>query len=204
MFVLTVDQVGSREAADAVPHLERARGIEAAVLRFDRTAGDEAQAVFDAADPAIECLLALASSGEWHCGLGQGTIEPPWPKTAREGRGSAYINARAAVEDAKRPGAHHVGFTADSDLGAGVRSGLRAIVTMWSKRGAKAREAYDLAVTGMTQADMARRLGISQQAVSGRLSASMYRETEDLRREMIRWAQHLDSSDGLARTAGSS
>jgi hypothetical protein len=134
----------------------------------------------------------------------RGLSNRPGPKTAREGRGSAYINARAAVEDAKRPGAHHVGFTADSDLGAGVRSGLRAIVTMWSKRGAKAREAYDLAVTGMTQADMARRLGISQQAVSGRLSASMYRETEDLRREMIRWAQHLDSSDGLARTAGSS
>ncbi|WP_129658073.1 hypothetical protein [Rothia uropygialis] len=191
MFVLTVDQVGSRKRPDAVPQLVSVSGE--AVLPFDRTAGDEAQAVFDNAGAAIDCALSLASGGEWHCGLGQGRIEEPLPRSAREGRGTAYINARHAVDEAKKSGAHHFGFSSDSPLGAGIQAGLRTVIAVWGKRRDTTREAYEWALTGKTQAEIAAQLKISQQAVSGRLAAGMYRELEDLKREMTRWAEYLDA-----------
>lgn len=200
MFVLTADQVGSRRGPDAVPQLASAHLADRAVLPFSRTAGDEAQAVFDDAEAAVECALGLVMGGSWHCGLGQGSVEIPLPDDAREGRGTAFVNARRAVTDAKKAGAHHVGFVSDSPLGEGVRAGLRVLVTAWDKQRGTTREAYGLAADGNKQTEIAAALGISQQAVSDRLSAGMYRELQDLRREMIRWAEYLDGlSSGRGR-----
>ncbi|WP_269928005.1 hypothetical protein [Kocuria massiliensis] len=192
MFVLTVDQIGSRASRDAVPSLREADGAEDAVLAFERTAGDEAQALFAEARPALLCALGLVETGRWHCGIGQGIVEGPLPSHAREGRGTAYVNARAAVEAAKKPGAHHVGFVADAPTGAGVQAALRVIAALRAKQRDTTREAYDLALRGGTQARIAEQLGISQQAVSDRLASGMYRELEDLKTEAIRWADVLD------------
>ncbi|RUQ22429.1 hypothetical protein [Kocuria sp. HSID16901] len=192
MFVLTVDQVGSRRESDAVPSLDEVDGANRALVGFDRTAGDEAQAVFDDAAAALTCALGLAIMGTWHCGIGQGQIDLPLPDTAREGRGSAFVNARSAVEAAKKSGSHHLGFVSDDPLGAGIQAALRVVVALRSKQRLTTREAYDLALEGGTQAHIAERLGISQQAVSDRLASGMYRELEDLKAGALHWAEALD------------
>lgn len=200
MFVLTVDQIDSRASLDAVPSLREAGWADRAVLPFERTAGDEAQAVFSEARPALLCALGLVETARWHCGIGQGRIEEPMPEHAREGRGTAYVNARAAVDAAKKSGAHHVGFVADDPTGAGVQAALRVVVALRAKQRDTTREAYDLALRGGTQARMAERLGISQQAVSDRLASGMFRELEDLKTEAIRWADALDRAQAAGET----
>lgn len=79
MFVLTVDQRGSRRDVDRVADLlGELRGAE--LLRpFERTAGDEVQAV--AADPAVvvDLALDLVRRGHWSVGIGVGPVEQPLP-----------------------------------------------------------------------------------------------------------------------------
>ena len=51
------------------------------------------------------CLGAIVrqalTSDEWWIGLGLGEIETPLPPDTREGRGPAFWNARAAIDEAK-------------------------------------------------------------------------------------------------------
>lgn len=98
--VLTVDQRSSRTTADLVPAAVRDYGV-GALLGFERTAGDEIQAVYTDPDAVATTLGALLRSGAWNIGVGLGDLEGPAPRTARAGRGTAYLNARDGVNRAK-------------------------------------------------------------------------------------------------------
>src|SRR3954464_10251127 len=109
MFVLTIDQRGSRRRGDLVPelltHLAASATLGGAppglVRPFERTVGDEVQAVLD--DPALAVAVALdvLRLGGWSVGLGAGPVDGPLPASARAGSGRAFLHARTAVERAK-------------------------------------------------------------------------------------------------------
>src|SRR4051812_16375621 len=102
-YVLTIDQRHSRRSPDRVAGALAALAEAVTPLRaFERTAGDEFQGVL--ADPAdvVDVVLRLVRAGDWSIGLGVGPVEEPLPRSTREGRGAAFILARAAVDAAKR------------------------------------------------------------------------------------------------------
>ena len=108
MFVMTIDQQGSRISADAVPGVLAALDPVAAVVGFARTIGDEVQGVL--ADPVAvaEAVRRVAVDSDWHIGIGIGEVERPLPETTVEARGEAFYAARQAVEAAKSAPAHLV------------------------------------------------------------------------------------------------
>lgn len=73
MIVLTIDQRRSRQGEDKVEALiNQANNTVTHVRPFQRTAGDEVQAVFDDAMEAIHLAVMMAASGDWSVGLGYG------------------------------------------------------------------------------------------------------------------------------------
>ena len=102
MFVLTVDQRGSRRDVDRVGDIIDDMADRRLLRPFERTAGDEIQAVTD--DPALLVLVALEliRREHWSVGIGIGPVEQPLPRQTRAGRGPAFEAARIAVERAKR------------------------------------------------------------------------------------------------------
>lgn len=63
------------------------------------------------------------------------------------------------------------------------------------------RQAYDLALAGLTQAEAAARLGITQQAVSERLGTALYRPLEEVMGHAVALADALDAREGSAPPA---
>ena len=108
MFVMTIDQQGSRTSTDAVPGVLAALEPVAAVVGFARTIGDEVQGVL--ADPVAvaEAVRRVAVDSDWHIGIGIGEVDRPLPETTVEARGEAFYAARQAVEAAKSAPAHLV------------------------------------------------------------------------------------------------
>ncbi len=101
MYVLTVDQRGSRTDADRVAGLLKSMDRIQAVRPFERTAGDEVQAVL--ADPVVvvDIALQLVRQRCWSVGVGVGPVEQPLPASTRAGRGPAFEHARTAVGRAR-------------------------------------------------------------------------------------------------------
>jgi len=181
MFVITADQQGSRATEDRVPALLAGLPTVPGVVRgAERTVGDEVQAVLDDADGVVELVLHLLRLGEWSVGIGAGPVEEPLPATSREGRGEAFVLARAAVEAAKSRNrsvplaVRGVGEAAARDAEA-VLTLVGAIAARRSEAGW---QAVDEAVAAgdAGQEAVARRLGVSQQAVSQRLRAALWAE----------------------------
>ncbi|MBF4992856.1 MarR family transcriptional regulator [Arthrobacter gandavensis] len=104
MFVLTIDQKDSRNNADRVPELLELLRPEELELPFERTVGDEVQALASSADAAVNAALAALRQGGWSVGIGVGTVGLPLPASSREAGGEAFIAARAAVDRAKKTG----------------------------------------------------------------------------------------------------
>ena len=101
MIVLTIDQRRSRSSEDKVQAvIEQANSTVPTIRPFERTAGDEIQAVLDDASEAIRLAVMMAASGDWSVGLGFGQVELPLPAQTRAGRGPAFEHARRAVERA--------------------------------------------------------------------------------------------------------
>lgn len=171
MFVVTVDQRGSRRGSDLVAGLLLHLAAVPVVRPFERTAGDEVQGVLGAADAVVEVVLDLVRESRWSIGVGVGPVREPLPPSTRAGHGPAFTHARTAVGRAKnRPtGLAVVGDAAEVPLGEAVLDLVAAVVARRSERGWAA---VDLARRGLTQAEIARRLGISKQAVSQRLAAA--------------------------------
>ncbi len=194
MFVLTVDQEGSRSVGDRVPQLLAALADDssavAAVRRFDRTVGDEVQAVFSDASAAVRTALSLLRRGGWSVGLGAGSVEEPLPAEARAGSGPAFVLAREAVERAKSRGrpAPVAVAGADGDRAADCEAVLTMLGSVARRRTSAGWEAID-ALTALpdgSQEDVARGLGISQQAVSQRLRSAQWFEEAALRPLAVR------------------
>ncbi len=171
--VLTVDQRGSTRVAatDRVPDT-LARLADLGLLRpFERTAGDEFQGVVD--DPAVlaAALERLLREGGWNIGLGIGTVEEPLPASTRAGRGPAYLHAREAVTSSKAaPWRLRVAGDAP-----GVRS-LETALWLWAhvlgRRTSRGWEVADLVEQGASYDEVARRLGVTQSAISQRAQAA--------------------------------
>src|SRR6186997_61629 len=105
MFAITADQVDSRHGRDLVESAldqvsELGRGRLA--LPPERTAGDELQLVTDDPGASLDIVLALVRTRVWSVGLGIGDIRLPLPDSVRAASGTAFINAREAVEVAKK------------------------------------------------------------------------------------------------------
>ncbi|WP_132994323.1 hypothetical protein [Gordonia zhaorongruii] len=173
MFVLTADQRGSRRDRDRVPDvLDRYSG--ARTLRpFDRTAGDELQAVFDDPHDLSTIAVELAASGRWSVGIGIGDVSEPLPESTRAGRGPAFESARAAVEQAKHDRLR-LRVVGSSPTAAHAQTAALLLVETMSGRSTAGREVVGLMRTGSTQSAAANRLGISPQAVSARLQAAAW------------------------------
>ncbi len=171
--VFTVDQRGSTKAAatDRVPATLSTLGAVGMLRPFERTAGDEFQGVLD--NPAALALVAeqLLRENTWSIGIGIGEVEQPLPESTRAGRGPAYVHAREAVTGAKSaPWRLRV---------AGDDPGTRALeTTLWlwaavlGRRTSRGWEVADLVDAGATYEEAAKRLGITQSAVSQRAQAA--------------------------------
>lgn len=170
--VLTVDQRHSRRGPDLVPVAIEALGAHKPVLDFERTAGDEFQGVLSDAAATVGCIETLLRTGSWYVGLGVGTIEEPLPEHARAGRGAAYLNARDAVTRAKS-GSPYLSVVGTDDYHA---EQLETVLWLWAgvldRRTPRGWEVADLVTDGLTYEQTARRLGISQSAVSQRAQAA--------------------------------
>lgn len=174
MFVLTVDQKGSRRSGDRVDAL--LRQLEAPpgtyVRGFERTAGDELQGVLDDPGSVVSLTVDLVRSGHWSIGIGIGAVRTPLPASTRAGHGEAFNLARTAVTRAKnRPAGVAVDGT-DAERAAYAQSALDLLAAVVQRRSDRGWAAVDLVDQGLTQAQIGERLGISKQAVSQRLQAA--------------------------------
>ncbi len=182
MFVVTIDQVGSRTVGDRVeqllPLLDGAgsRGGRA----FERTVGDEVQAAVVEADDVVDLTLRVLRIGGWSIGIGAGRVDEPMPESVRAAQGPAFVHAREAVESAKsRARAVPVAVHGDDAQAAGdaeaVLALLGAVVVRRTPAGWDAVDA--VARSGRaTQEQVAARLGVTQQAVSQRLRTALWSE----------------------------
>jgi hypothetical protein len=183
MFVLTVDQVDSRNQEDrvagALDRLRRETGDRLA-LPPDRSAGDEFQVLTADARTALDLTLALTRTRGWSVGLGVGTVREPLPESVREATGPAFIAAREAVDAAKKSPHRFSLAAAGAGLldGDGVHALVELVLAIRARRSDEGWEVVDLVRDGRTQASAAEALGITPQAVSLRLAAAQWRLEE--------------------------
>ena len=172
MFVLTVDQRGSRRDVDRVAQLLTEFANRDLVRPFQRTAGDEVQAVV--ADPAtvVDLALDLVGREHWSIGIGTGPVEEPLPAETRAGRGPAFESARVAVDRAKSAPGRVAVEGSDPDGATDADTALTLVAILVARRTEEGREAVEQMRHGSTQTEAARALGISKQAVSQRLSTA--------------------------------
>ena len=181
MFAVTIDQRSSRSAGDRVPELlellAEACADNPPIAGFDRTVGDEVEGLLDDAAGVVAAVRAALAAGDWHIGLGIGSVESVG-RNVREARGSAFVAAREAVERAKVSGEVEVRQGADVNISP---LALEASLVVFQLLGAlladrtdAQREVSDLFDAGLTGREAAAALGVSPSAVSQRRTASRY------------------------------
>ena len=181
MYVLTVDQRRSRREPDRVPAALTALADVPTVRPFDRTAGDEFQAVLDDPAAVAEAVTILADDGHWSIGVGIGSVEQPLPEQTRAGRGQAFERARDAVTSAKNT-RYHVSVVGSGTAADGhAQTALRLLVRTAAGRSVAGQEAVRQMRLGRSQSEAAVTLGISPQAMSQRLQAADWHIEEDTR-----------------------
>ena len=179
MFVVTADQRDSRISDDLVP-----AGLDAVstlagprlALAPERTAGDEIQVALADAAATLQIVLHLTRLGTWSVGVGVGSVEEPLPANVRAARGTAFLNARDAVERAKRAPTRVA--VAGGQEGADAEALLRLLIELRDRRSAEGWEIHDLLADGLTQREAAARLGITEGAVSLRARNAALRAEE--------------------------
>lgn len=182
MYALTIDQRRSRSRPDRVPALLDALDGVGTVRAFERTAGDEVQALLSSPEQTLGAIRIGLEEGEWSIGLGVGPVERPLADTVRACRGPALHAARDAVEAAAKTSSPPVSVRASgtglADEARDTQAVLRLIGWMirtrnegqWrAVRAARARP-------DATQQELAELLGITQQSVSAALRTSGWRE----------------------------
>jgi len=192
MYVLTVDQRGSRRDIDRVAPLLADLAQSSLLRPFERTAGDEVQAVADNPTIVVDVALDLVRRGHWSVGIGIGTVEQPLPSQTRAGRGPAFEAAREAVERAKKAPAAVAVEAADLDAALDADTALSLVALLVARRSPQGQAAVDFMNRGLTQAEAATELGISKQAVSQRLSAAGWQSEVAGRRLAARLLRRAD------------
>src|SRR3954451_16467957 len=180
--VLTVDQRSSRRAVDAVPALLVRLGPVPTLRPFQRTAGDEVQAVLDDAEAVVAALRLVLRDGGWYVGGGIGPVDVPLPRETRARNGRAYRNAREAVTRAKSA-PHRLGVVGADAYAA---EQLETVLGLWAglleRRTDRGWEVVDALEEGLSHAQAGQRLGISQSAVTQRTQAAALSDERRARR----------------------
>ena len=193
-YVVTVDQRSSRRSPDRVAELlPRLQRRVPTVLPFERTAGDEFQALLDDGAAVVDLVLLLVRDGGWSVGVGAGPAQAPLPTSTRAATGPVFLAARRAVEAAKQRSYRVAVRGAVPDEAADAQAALSALALLVDRRSDAAWEAIAQVSAGRTQAQAAAALGVSRQAVGQRLAAAQW----DLEQELRPTAARL-----LARAAG--
>jgi hypothetical protein len=205
MFVVTLDQKGSRRDGDRIPELLEQLKPVRALVPFTRTVGDEAQGVLDLPESVVDIVLLALRSGGWHVGVGVGDVETPLPREAREGRGGAFVAARAAVERAKKSGdrapiavesqqePRREEGAASAQAAAHAEAVLMLVGRAVMNRSDAEWRIVDLLQPGVrgTQTAAARELGVSPQAVSKAVARAVWVEEQAARpaaAALLAWA----------------
>lgn len=188
MFVMTVDQVDSRAHADAVPALLATLQGVPVRLPFERTAGDEVQAVLEDPRAVVDAWEAIVRDGRWRVGIGIGH-DVELADSSRASRGGPFLGARDAVDEAKghpdrvavrvSPSVDDASQSSQSsqsesrgsDASAAARDAqtvLRLLSIVIDERTDAGWRVIDAAraAPDATQAQLADQLGITRQAVS--------------------------------------
>jgi hypothetical protein len=179
LTVLTVDQQGSRSRGDEVPALlalldeaVTTRSPAPPLRAFQRTVGDEVQAVVDDPATTVELVGTILRTEGWWIGMGVGPAEQPLPEETRAGRGPAYVMAREAVTRAKSS-PHGIAVVGADRYRA---KHLETVLGLWAglleRRTERGWQVHDLVREGLSYDEAGRRLGISQSAVSQRAAAA--------------------------------
>ena len=188
--VITADQRHSRTSADEVPDALGALNETLAprlILPFERTAGDEIQALTTDPSAVVDAIILLTRQGAWRIGIGLGGVDTPLPASTRAARGPAYLAAREGVETARRApsavslvldrggavGGEGYGVT-DALLAESALVMLRALLLRRSTEGWVVSELVQSWLSGK---QIAEQLQISPSSVSQRLSRAAYAES---------------------------
>ncbi len=175
--VLTIDQRGSTHdaATDRVPATLVALADVEMLRPFERTAGDEFQGVLDHPDALAAVVERLLRDEGWSIGIGIGEVEEPLPESTRAGRGPAYLHARDAVTAAKSAPWRLRVAGDDTFDGQSVRA-LETTLWLWAavlnRRTSRGWEVADLVDAGASYDQVAKRLGVTQSAISQRAQAA--------------------------------
>lgn len=175
-------------------------------LAFERTVGDEVQGLTRHVADVLAGVKILTRLGDWRIGIGVGEVELPLPSTTRAARGSAFIAARDAVTlayrapsaiavraaDAVRPaagqgsrGARGPALTeavGDDAYASRCSPQSRAddALTAWralmGRRTDEGWQAVTLVESGLTHRMVAEQLGVSESAISQRLTRARQAE----------------------------
>lgn len=179
MFVMTTDQRNSRRDVDRVPEAVDALAAIPTIRSFDRTAGDEFQAVFDSPEAVTNAVVILAELGPWSIGIGIGEVERPLPTQTRAGRGAAFERARIAVTEAKRTPHPVAVIGSDPDTSTSAQTAARLLVLLVGERSDAGRAAVHEMRRERTQSEAAATLGVTPQAMSQRLRTANWYLEED-------------------------
>lgn len=197
MFVLTIDQAGSRSTTDRIPDLLDLLAPIPTALPWERSVGDEAQGALTRARDVVDAVLLCLRSGGWYVGIGIGGVEEPFPRSPREARGSAFVAARRAVERAKKTGERAPLAVEAPDGGARAAAEAEGVLALLGRHVLGRSEAewriLDLLQPGErgTQTAVARTLGISPQAVSKAAARAAWHEEHAVRpaaARLLAWA----------------
>ncbi len=202
MFVLTIDQAGSRSSRDRVPDLlDLLRPVDT-VLPWERSVGDEVQGVLARATDVVDAVLLCLRAGDWYVGIGIGDVEQPLPASPREGRGSAFVTARRAVDRAKKTGDRAPLAVEAPDDRADLAAEAEGVLALLGRHVLARSEAewriLDLLQPGERgiQTAVARTLGISPQAVSKAAARAAWHEEHAVRPAAARLLTWADDPTG--------
>lgn len=197
MFVLAFTP--ARELAeDPVPLLIRTLSEAALRREPERTAGHDAIALSDRAEPAIDALRAACEIGTWCVGLGIGGVDHLEPAETRALRGPAVDAANAALRAARTtsqvPLAIRAADPRQQDTAADAEAVLRLIGWMIRTRNAgQWRTVHALRRRpDATQRDLAAELGVTQQTVSRAVKTSGWREESSAYPLLVRLLSMID------------
>ncbi len=185
---MTIDQRASRVGADEVPDLLALLAGVPTERGFERTVGDEAQALLADPEAVVEAIARVTGTGRWWVGVGIGAVEEPVPATVRAARGPALYLAREAVERAARETAGLALAVPESaaEAGTDAETALQALGHLLAERTDAGREAVATLARHRTQRAAAAELGISAQAVSERLALARPGDEARLRTLAVR------------------
>lgn len=202
MYTVTINQ-RDRGAGDRVPELLKALARLRPEVPFERTVGDEAQAVFAAPSAAVDAALTAlrpdaCGDVRWNVGIGVGRLEEPLPLGVADVRGDALVHSRRAVERAQAGGDGPAIAVdgPDQELARDAEGVLRLIGLTVIRRSAAEWRVLDLLTPGVRgqQKAVAEALGITAQAVSKAVARAHWPEEWAARPAAARLLGLLDAA----------